>query len=377
MPTVVTHPTWMNVDLDALGENLAEVRRRVRPGTSVIASLKANAYGHGFVPFAKRLADDGVEMLATGSFRDAVELREAGISTPILMFGASLPAAVPEFIQYGLIPTVHNEEMAKAVAAFGKRPISVFIKIDCGFGRLGVPLRQAQEFVLDAARKPGIDITGLYTHLPFYDKAGCDWARQRIAKFCDLIISLENDGLTIPITQARASAAIVAGIEDSCTAVCPGGVLYGNSPVTGLGDAYGFRPVMTGICTKLIHISQHASDRTPGYEGYYANRVDSTTGVVPFGRSDGNRAAAPGKSAYMLVGDVKAPILSVSLEHCVIDLSALESPQIGDEVLVLGGSGRDAITLSRIAEWWGVGVNDVLMTFSDRINQTFLTNESE
>jgi alanine racemase len=79
----------------------------------------------------------------------------------------------------------------------------------------------------------------------------------------------------------------------------------------------------------------------------------------------------------MLVGDVKAPILSVSLEHCVIDLSALESPQIGDEVLVLGGSGRDAITLSRIAEWWGVGVNDVLMTFSDRINQTFLTNGSE
>ena len=377
MPTAVTHPTWMDVDLDALGDNLKEVLRRVGPATSVIASLKANAYGHGVVPVARRLASGGVEMLATGSFHDAVALREAGIDTPILMFGASLPAAVPEFIQYGLTPTVHNEEMAEAVADRGGQPVSVFIKVDCGFGRLGVPLRQAHRFVLDAARRPGIDIAGLYTHLPFYDQAGCDWARERIARFDDLVSVLAKDGVNIPVTQARASAAIVAGIEDSCTAVCPGGILYGNSPVTGLGDASGFRPVMTGIRTNLIHISHHAGDRTPGYEGPYANRVDSTTGVVPFGRNDGNRAAAPGKSAYMLVGDVKAPILGVSLEHCIIDISALESPQIGDEVVILGGSGNDAITLSRIAEWWGVGVNDVLMTFSDRISQTFLSGASE
>jgi len=342
----------------------------------VIASLKANAYGHGAVPLAWRLARAGVEMLSTGSFRDAVAMRKAGIDTPILMFGASLPAAVPEFIQYGLTPTLHNMEIAEATAACGGQPVSVFIKVDCGFGRLGVPLRQARQFVLDVARQPGTDIAGLYTHLPFYDQAGCDWARERIAKFDDLIAALARDGLTIPLTQARASAAIVAGIEDNCTAVCPGGILYGNSPLKGLGDASGFRPVMASVRTRLIHISQTASDRTPGYEGIYATRVKGATGVVAFGRYDGNRAAAAGQSAYMLVRGVKAPILGVSLEHCVLDLSDVEDPQIGDEVVILGQNNDADITLERIAEWWGVGINDVLMTFNDRIKQRFFDSES-
>ena len=199
---------------------------------------------------------------------------------------------------------------------------------------------------------------------------------QAYSQIRELVATLTQEGLTIPITQARASAAIVAGIEDSCTAVCPGGILYGNSPVKGIGDASAYRPVMTGVRTRLIHISHDAGDRTPGYEGIYADRVETMTGVVPFGRTDGNRAAAPGKSPYMLVGGVKAPILGVSLEHCVLDLSAVESPQVGDDVVVLGGSGRNEITLARIAEWWGLGMNDVLMTFNERIRQRFLEGES-
>jgi alanine racemase len=366
----------MDVDLDALSDNLAEVQRMVGPATKVIASLKANAYGHGVVPIARRLAAHGVNMLSTGSFRDAVALREAGIDTPILMFGASLPAAMPEFVSYGLTPTVHNAEIADAIPGSEGPPVSVFIKVDCGFGRLGIPLRQARQFVLGVFRRPNIEIAGLYTHLPFYDQAGCEWACKRIAKFEDLVATLTQEGLTIPITQARASAAIVAGIEDSCTAVCPGGILYGNSPVKGIGDASEYRPVMTGVRTRLIHISHDAGDRTPGYKGIYADRVETMTGVVPFGRTDGNRAAAPGKSPYMLVGGVKAPILGVSLEHCVLDLSAVESPHVGDDVVVLGGSGRNEITLARIAEWWGLGMNDVLMTFNERIRQRFLEGES-
>jgi alanine racemase len=372
MPNSTTHPTCMNVDLDALSDNLDEVRRRIGPDVKVIASLKANAYGHGALPIARRLCECGVEMLSTGSFRDAVAMRGAGIEAPILMFGTTLPSAIPEFVRHDLTPTVHNTEMADAVAKCGDRPVSVFIKVDCGFGRLGVPLRQAQRLVIGLAGRPGVDVAGLYTHLPFFDHEGCEWARERIARFDDLVILLARDGLTIPFTQARASAAIVAGIEDNCTAVCPGGILYGNSPVKGVGDASAFRPVMTSARTCLIHISPDAGDPAPGYEGIYTDRVEGATGVVPFGRNDGNRAAATGQSSYMLVDGIKAPIVGVSLEHCVLDLSAVDTPQIGDDVVILGGSGPDEITLPHIATWWGVGVNDVLMTFNGRMTQRFL-----
>lgn len=371
MQDFVTHPTFMDIDLDALSDNLDEVRRRIGPDVKVIASLKANAYGHGAVPVARRLCARGVEMVSTGSFRDAVAMREAGIEAPILMFGTTLPSAIPEFVRHDLTPTVHNAEMAIAVAECGDRPVSVFIKVDCGFGRLGIPLRDAKKFVLKLARQPSVNIDGLYTHMPFFDQEGCEWARERIARFDDLVGTLARDGLTIPFTQARASAAIVAGIEDSCTAVCPGGILYGNSPVKGIGDASAFRPVMAGVRTRLIHISTDAGDPAPGYEGIYADRVEGATGVVPFGRNDGNRAVAAGHSCYMLVGGVKAPVVGVSLEHSVLDLSAINAPRIGDEVIVLGGSGPDAITLAHIAAWWGVGENDVLMAFNARMTQRF------
>ena len=372
MQDLLTHPTFMDVDLDALGDNLDEVRRRVGHDVKVIASLKANAYGHGAVPVARRLCERGVEMLSTGSFHDAVAMREAGIEVPILMFGTTLPSAIPEFVRHDLTPTVHNMEMADAVAECGDRPVSVFVKVDCGFGRLGVPLLEARNFVLKLAGQPLLNISGLYTHLPFFDQEGCEWARERIARFDDLVGRLAGDGLTIPFTQARASAAIIAGLVDSCTAVCPGGILYGNSSIKGVGDTSGFHPVMAGVRTRLIHISPDAGDPALGYEGLYANRVKGATGVVPFGRNDGNRAAAAGRSSFMLVGGVRAPVLGVSLEHCVLDLSAVSAPQVGDEVVILGGSGSDGITLAHIAAWWGVGVNDVLMTFNGRMTQRFL-----
>lgn len=369
-----TGRTWMDVDLDALDANFGEIRRRVGPTQTIIASVKANAYGHGIVPIARQLAAAGVDMLATGSFDDAAALRGEGIETPILMFGASLPAAMPELVRLGLISTVHNAETADAAAACSPGPVPVFVKVDCGFGRLGVPLRKAHRFVRDLARQAHVDVAGLYTHLPFFDEAGLGWATERIAKFDTLVGALARDGLTIPVTQARASAAIVTGIEDHCTAVCPGGLLYGNSPVVdGVGDTSGFRPVMAGVRTRLIQVSPGAGDRTPGYESIYASRVEGATGVVPFGKYDGNRAAAAGTSAHMLVGGAKAPVLGVSLEHAVLDLSAVDDPKVGDEVVVLGQSGPNEITLGHIAAWWSTSVNDVLMAFSDRMAQRFLS----
>ncbi|MGI9382985.1 MAG: alanine racemase [Methyloligellaceae bacterium] len=359
MPPPEPDRAWMLLDLDAVEANFHEVRRRVGAAVRIIASVKANAYGHGVGPVARRLEFAGVDMFATGSVDEAIALRKSEIETPVLMFGAALPSAVPELIRQGLIPTVHNAELAEVVAICGPRPNPVFVKVDCGLGRLGVPLCAAHRFVLDLARQPLVEVAGLYTHLPFYDAAGMSWARERIARFDDLVAALARDGLTIPTTQARASAAIVTGIGDNCSAVCPGGILYGHSPVEeGLGDASGFRPVMAGAGTRLIQVSPKAGE--------------GARGVVPFGRCDGNRAAVAGETAHMLVRGVKAPVLAVSLEHAVLDLSAVDNPKVGDEAVILGGSGPDAITLARLAQWWGVGVNDVLMAFNRRMAHRYL-----
>jgi alanine racemase len=373
MPTSNTRPNTMNLDLGALEANVAEVRRRLQPRVAIIASVKANAYGHGIVAVGRRLEAVGVEVLATGSFSDAIAMREAGISTPILMMGGALPTAVPELLRHDLILTVHNQELAEAVTASATKPTQIYVKVDCGFGRLGVPLQEAHKFVLDLARIPNLEIGGLYTHLPFSDDTGRDWARDGIAKFDDLVARLAIAGLTIPVTQARASAALLAGIEDSCTAVSPGAFLYGLSPlVPGIADTLVLRPVMTRIQTRLIQVSPGASQ----YGGGCRKSRNGATGVVPFGRVDGNRAPADGAGAFMLVGNAKAPVLSVSLEHAVLDISAVPNPVVGDAVIVMGHHGDRGIALEDIARWQGVGVNDVLMSFNDRIVQSMRRSES-
>ena len=378
MTSPTTHPTYMIVNLDALKQNVREVRRRVGNATKIIASVKANAYGHGIVPIARSLSSAGVEMLATGSFEDAVKIREAGISIPILMFGALLPSAIDDFSKFGLTPTIHNKETAQVITNGVKTTTSIFIKVDCGFGRLGIPIGEAHRFVTDIARQPNIQVIGLYTHLPFFDEAGYKWACERISKFDAFVKQLFDEGLTIPFTEARASAAIVSGIQDDCTSVSPGGILYGHSPVVeGLGDTSGFGSVLESLRTRLIHIAHGTNDSMSGGKGLYAARMEGLTGVVPFGRSDGNRTAATGESAHMLLNGKKLPILGVSLEHCILDLSAAKQAQVGDEVVILGSCNDAKITLAQMAAWWGAGINDVLMALNGRIRQKFLPDHVE
>ena len=130
-----TRPVLATVDLATLAANLAELRRRLPAATAVIASVKANGYGHGAVEVAVALAGEGVEMLATGSFDEAAAIRAAGISTPILMLPGTLPAGLGELVAHGLTPTVSNDETAEAVARSG---VPAWVKVDAGLGRLGV-----------------------------------------------------------------------------------------------------------------------------------------------------------------------------------------------------------------------------------------------
>lgn len=364
-----TRPNAVHIDLDALAHNVREIRRLAGRPVAIVASVKANAYGHGIVPVARRLAAEDVEVLATGAFADAVAMREAGVTTPILMMGGALPEAVPDLVARGLMPTVHNRELAEAAAAVAARAarlVPVYVKVDCGFGSFGVPLDEAHAFVVALARRPRIEVAGLYTHLPFSDATGADWARDGVARFDALVAGLAGDGVHIPVTQARASGALLAGIDDRCTAVSPGALLYGLSPVdAGVARAAAFRPVMAAIRTRLIQVSHHTAR-----VGRYAGRVSGPTGVVPFGRLDGNRMPRPESGAHMLVGGRRAPILGVSLEHCVLDLSEAPEARVGDEVVVLGDSRGLRISLDDMARWQGAGTNDVLMSVNGRLPAT-------
>ena len=210
-----TRPNWMELDLTALDNNFAIVRSLLKPGVRLHASVKSAAYGFDLPEVAKRLVGLGAEALSCGSFEDARAIRECGLhDVEIVMFGGTLPAGIPDYLELGLIPTVHNMELAEAVSECARSQAKIYIKVDAGWGRLGFPIKTAKDSILKIAAMPNVVLEGVYTHLPFTDAQGVKSAQERTMLFDELIADLRREGLEIPVTQARSSSGVLVGIVE-------------------------------------------------------------------------------------------------------------------------------------------------------------------
>lgn len=381
-PLDPVQPLAVEIDLDALEANLREVRKLIRADQKVIASVKADGYGHSAAPIAKTLADAGVFALATQAIGEAIAIREAGVDTPILMFSGPLPGGIGELLKYNLTPTVYDLPLARAVSDAASGPTTVYVKVDCGLARLGVSADAAVAFVLEVAKLPHLVVDGLYTHIPFADLDGREWARHQLTIFNELCHQLAVNGLEVPVTQALGSAGIVAQLDDSsCTAVLPGHILYGLPPVLPeVADCSAFRPVLRSIRTQLIQVRAE-SDRDAGFGGGAKFAAGTVTGIVPIGLSNGYRSAQSGKPVMLICGK-RAPVLGVyqgtvpaasdddgslapksSLHYTMLDLSGVPDAAVGDEVLVAGTDGDECIGVADLALWQKANALEVLTSF--------------
>ena len=348
----------VELDLGALELNHVRVVERLPPQTRLICSVKANAYGHGVRRVVERLDQLGVYGVATASVSDARVLREAGIGARILLFGGHPPEAAPELADEGFTVTVANPETAAAIAASGARSRSVFVKVDTGLGRLGVPPEEAEALLRETLRPAGVRVEGIYTHLPFHDAAGQRWARAGLQRFDGLVRRLRRHGIQPPIVQALSSPGIAAGLPPSGNAVCPGRLLYGLVPAVGDAGSWGLEPVLRSIGTRIVHVRRHAEDAGIGGGGRYAVHAGDTTAVIPFGRSAGNLADMAAGPIVVHRGR-RVPVASISLEHATIDIGAAPAA-IGDEVLILGGDGP-GVSAAELGEWCHLEPLDMLV----------------
>ncbi len=364
------HPGWAVYDLDRLLANLAAIRRRCAPGQSFIAALKGNAYGHGAAPVARALDGEGLAAFMTGSFDEACRLRAEGLRTPVVMFAGALPEGMADLVGAGLVPTIVDRAGAEAAArAAAGEPAPVYVKVNAGLGRLGVPLEEAEGFLAGLAAMPGLEVQGLYTHLPFGDARGRDWAEERFDAFDVLLGRLESRGLAPPVTQAGASASVAAGLPDRSNAVCVGHLLYGLSPFAdaSVADVSAFKPVLAEVGSRLVQVSDHPQGSDIAIAGGYGIRRGRRTGVAPVGAAQGLARPAPGSRPEALIRGRRAPILAVSLEHLTLDLSDVEEAAAGDAVLLLGGEGDAAIGLGEFAAWSGRRELDTILALSGRL----------
>ena len=377
--SISLHPSWMEVDLDALAHNYRQVERMVGSGTKIIASVKGNGYGLGVVQASRQFQRLGAHAVATGSFKDALAIRQAGLDIKVQMFPGNLPEGIPELLHHELIPSVYNMETARMVSSVATKPVATFIKVDCGLARLGVHIDEAEDFIRQVSVLPNLVIEGIYTHLPFENAAGLEWALPRLKQFDDLIVRLKQAGIEPPVTQSIASAAAVCGVKSICSTVCVGHLLYGglDRVTPDMGDLSQLRPALKSVKSKLIHIALHPADTTAGSGGQQRLKGGSCTGVIPIGLYDGYRPAARDRKPMTLVRGVRVPVMYITQEYSVLNLTEIGDPQLGEEVVVLGQDGDDEITIEEMAEWTGDVPLRVLMSFNERFPCRYFGDQSE
>ena len=336
------------LNLSALNDNFNLLQGMTSRQQWLMPALKANAYGHGVQAVAPLLHEAGARMFATGSPFDAQQMRSMGLRQPVLLFACATPALTAELAASGFLVTVTSLEEARAIADKVHRPTPVYIKVDVGLGRLGMSLEEAEDAIRRIVRVPNVRVTGIYTHAPFKNRpgaqapgnepaggygAGKSWAQARLAGFDELLNSLRGYGIEPEVTQAMASSALLAGLHDSCTAVCIGHALFGLSPFTDENAAadVGLKPVLTHLGAPLIAVRSLARGSDLAIAGRLNLSEPMLTGVVAAGAGDGVPRPGPDQTMHVDINGVRAPVLAVSLEHTTIDLRGVSKAITGDQ----------------------------------------------
>ncbi len=365
---LATHPAWIEVDMGRLERNFERIRE-LAGKAAIIASVKANAYGHGVLAVSRTLERAGCEMLATGSFREALSLRANGVRLPILMFGHCLPEAYPALIQNQLIPTLHAPGQPEALnEAAGTHVADAFIKVDAGLGRLGYPIERAEAAITEIARLPRLRLRGLYTHLPFSSSSQHDLTRDQLLRFAELVTRLRRRGIVFEFVQANASAGLLSGLDGPFNAVCPGHALYGLDPGTDLLAASNcIEPILRAARTRLIQVGVPAGANHVESDSYGSAVKANVRGVLPVGQAHGLSFNGIARQQKVVIRGQRAPIVGISFEHTVIDLTGIDAT-VGDIVTLVGRDGENEISLQEFASWRGGPIKDALTSISGRFS---------
>ena len=361
-------PTTLEVDLDAAAHNLRAVRQLVGPGRRIFAVVKADGYGFGAAEMGAVFARSGADWLAVADLSEGVRLRERGVTVPILVYPNSLPGAAADTLAHHLVPTLVDLESARAYSQAASGPCEIFVKVDVGLERLGVPAEQAVKTILAMLELPRLALGGLCAHPhaePDGDPAYADW---QAGRFTAVVDELQARGIRVPVRLLAASPFVLRFPHTYLNAVDPGRMLYG---ITFPGETppVPLRSALRALATRVIAVKELAPRERFAEQAPFPVTAPMRLGVIPMGTADGLRWLHAGR---VLVRGRAVPLLGTpSLEHTRIDLTAVANATVGDEVVIIGRQGDLEITPAEVAARHGIGLHHVATTVGPRVTRVY------
>jgi alanine racemase len=348
-------PTWAEIDLDALAHNFRVIRERVGRDVKVLAAVKADAYGHGAVECAQRLESAGVDWFGVALPEEGIELRRAGISTPILCLGGFWRGQETDLLQHRLTPVVYRLDLAeflnKAASDAGVI-VDLHVKFDTGMGRLGVRSDAVSEFAAALSKFEHLRVDGLMTHLAAADDiARDDFTKQQLESFERAIEIFRTFGFSPTYIHAANSAAAFAHPEARGNLVRPGGTLYGfvRDVLPNQIELPPLRQVLS-LRSRIMLLKEVRQGELLGYGCTFETHRDSLIATIPIGYNDGFQRTLSNKRRAIVRGRFAPVVGRVSMDLTLLDVTDVPAVQLDDDVTLLGRDGDLAITAEDIAE---------------------------
>lgn len=353
-------PTWAEIDLDALAHNFSVIRERVGPGVKILAAVKANAYGHGSVECSRRLEKEGVDWFGVALPEEGAELRDAGITKPILCMGGAWAGQESLCLQQNLTPVAYRLDAVEALARAAKeaqKTIDIHVKVDTGMGRLGVRAGEVGEFCRALQRLENIRVDGLMTHLASADdEEQAEFTEQQLRRFATAVAAFREHGFAPAYVHAANSAGLFAFSSSVANMVRPGGTLYGFTAdvLAASTETPPLRPVMS-VYSRIMLLKRLPAGEKLGYGGTFETKRDSMIATIPIGYDDGYRRAFSNRARVIVRGKFAPVVGRVSMDLTIIDVTDVPQVALDDRVTLLGSEGNCSIT----AENLGVMANTI------------------
>ena len=369
---------YVEVNLDHIIDNLKNMKQCIKPDTQILAVIKTDGYGHGGIPIAKNIEElDFLFGFAVATAEEAFELRDAGITKPILVLSYTFPYAYERFVEQDIRVTVFREDtlksLSEAAVKLGKTA-KLHIKVDTGMGRIGIrPDERGLSFVKKTYETKGLEIEGVYTHFACADEEDLTSAYGQVKLFTDFTKKIEEKlQIKIPIQHASNSAGILALPEANMNLVRAGITLYGLMPSDEVNlPEIVLKPALS-LHSHVVYIKTLYKGQTVSYGSTYVAESDRRVATIPLGYGDGYPRGLSSKG-YVLIKGKRAPIIGrICMDQFMVDVTDIPEAKEGDKVILIGSDGNENISVEQLAAVSGRFHYELVCDLNQRLPRVYI-----
>jgi len=370
--------TWIEINLDSVKQNIKNIKNSIDKQAQIMGVVKGNAYGHDSVEVSKTLIEQGVEQLAVARIEEAIVLRNNNINVPILVLSVSFKEQLKLYLDYNVMPTISNIEMAKKfdeIASRYRKKLKVHLKIETGMGRLGIIPDVALYSLKKINIMDNIDVQGIYTHFSTADEDNKEYTNYQFKTFRKLMDQIKKTNINIPFFHVANSGTILDLTNMWLDLIRPGCIIYGLYPSNEVSKTIQLYPALS-FKSRIAFIKKMESNQFIGYGRTYKTKRSTLIATLPVGYADGYSRLLSNRGK-VLVSGVEAPVIGrVCMDQMMIDITDIPKVNIGDEVVLWGKQMGKTIAVEDIAELLNTIVDEVVhLTDKARVAKLFIKNE--